>query len=80
MTQKETPEKLRQISDEELKQILEDHVRWVRSEKKEGRRADLFYTDLVGKDLEVAGEKVVELREANLETEVHHAKNALKFK
>jgi uncharacterized protein YjbI with pentapeptide repeats len=37
---------LREISEEELKQILEDHKIWLESDGKEGKRADLTYMKL----------------------------------
>jgi uncharacterized protein YjbI with pentapeptide repeats len=53
----EKESKLREISPEDLKQILEDHKKWVESDEKEGKRADLHYTDL----------KKAFLRRANLQ-------------
>jgi len=67
MPEDETPKELRQISDEELKQVLEDHLLWVKSFRKEGKQADLSNTDLRGKDFKIEGEEVVNLEEAYLE-------------
>jgi uncharacterized protein YjbI with pentapeptide repeats len=47
----ETQPKYREISDEELKQVLEDHKRWVETEKKEGKKADLSKVNLKNTDL-----------------------------
>ena len=43
---------LRQISDEELQQVLAEHKKWLVSEGKEGKRANLRKTDLSGRDLQ----------------------------
>ena len=37
----ETQVKYREISEDELKQILEDHEKWLESNKKRGKCADL---------------------------------------
>jgi uncharacterized protein YjbI with pentapeptide repeats len=46
----------------ELKVVLEDHRLWVKSDYKQGKRADLYGADLYGADLQRA-----DLREANLQ-------------
>ena len=43
-------QKLRKISNKELKNILELHKKWLNNEE-DGERADLSYVDLVGVDL-----------------------------
>jgi len=43
--------KLREISKEELKQILEDHQKWMKSDGKEGEKANFYRTNLAGVDL-----------------------------
>ncbi len=42
---------LREIPEEELQKILEAHRKWVESEGKEGKRADLARANLQGADL-----------------------------
>ena len=56
----------RKISSERLKEILEAHAKWVRSEGKEGARADLSDTDLRGADLEKADLRGADLERADL--------------
>jgi len=41
-----TQPELRQISIEELKQILKEHIKWLKSKGKEGKRADLHFSNL----------------------------------
>jgi uncharacterized protein YjbI with pentapeptide repeats len=62
----ETPSGLRDISDEELKQILEDHKKWLESDGKEGERADLRNTNLQGVNLTRANLRSVNLYSAIL--------------
>ncbi|ACL05226.1 Ion transport 2 domain protein [Desulfatibacillum aliphaticivorans] len=45
---------LRQISDEELQQVLAEHKKWLDSEGTDGKQADLRKTDLEGRDLSEA--------------------------
>lgn len=47
----EGPE-LREISDEDLQEILEEHRKWVESDGTEGKRADLRKTNLDGRNFE----------------------------
>jgi uncharacterized protein YjbI with pentapeptide repeats len=47
----ETQAELRKYTEEELKKILEDHKKWLESDGKEGKKADLSYTDLEGFDM-----------------------------
>jgi len=55
MTQNNDKEpELRQISDEDLKKVLDDHKKWLDSSGKEGEIADLSNTDLSGRNLEKA--------------------------
>ena len=37
---------MRRLSEEELKKVLEDHKVWLRTNKKDGKRADLNKVDL----------------------------------
>lgn len=62
----ETQPKYREISDEELKQILEDHKKWLESDGKEGKRADLSHTNLQGVNLTKANLRSVNLSSAIL--------------
>jgi hypothetical protein len=78
----ETQAEYREISEEELEQILEDHKKWLESDGKEGKRADLSKANLSHAtsqnpilrganlrraDLTEANLKNADLREANLE-------------
>ncbi len=56
------PRPLREVSPEELKNILEAHLKWKESEMKEGKRADLVRANLANANLQEAA-----LAEANLE-------------
>ncbi|WP_051326959.1 pentapeptide repeat-containing protein [Desulfatibacillum aliphaticivorans] len=58
---------LRQISDEELQQVLAEHKKWVDSKHKEGKRADLRKTDLTGRDLSHVNLEWAYLQKALLE-------------
>ncbi len=58
--------KLRKVSDEELKQILADHQRWVETDGKEGEQSDLSRTDLQGAALVGANLVSASLQGANL--------------
>jgi uncharacterized protein YjbI with pentapeptide repeats len=67
----DTQDELREISDEELSQILEDHKKWVETEKKEGKKADLSKvnlknTDLLRTNLEKPFLILANLKKANL--------------
>ena len=42
---------MKKITDEELKEILNNHEKWIDSEELGGERADLSHTDLSGKNL-----------------------------
>ncbi len=55
------------MSPDELSQILDAHGRWVRSEHKEGERANLKEADLQGADLEGTDLRGANLRKANLQ-------------
>jgi len=57
---------LRKISPDELKKILEGHQRWLESEGKEGRRANLGLANLQNADLSGANLQEAFLAEANL--------------
>ncbi len=59
--------KLREISQNELQEILKQHQRWVESAYKEGERADLSGADLSGADLSLEADlSYANLFEANL--------------
>ena len=53
--------KLRRISKEELAEVLREHKKWLDSNEKEGKRADLSYTNLSHTDF-----RYTNLRRANL--------------
>jgi hypothetical protein len=58
--------KIREISEEELKQILEDHKKWLDSDKVKGTSADLSEVFLSGADLSGANLNGVNLSKAIL--------------
>ena len=58
--------KFRQISDEELKQILEDHKKWLKLDGKGGKKADLSKSDLSYRNLRKSNLKRANLQKANL--------------
>ena len=58
---------LREVSPEELKQILEEHRKWVESEGKEGEMADLSRANLQGADLSAANLQGAEFTWVNLQ-------------
>jgi len=67
----ETQTENRKISKEELKKILEEHEKWLESDRKRGKRADLHETnlqkvDLLGANLKKAILYGANLRKANL--------------
>jgi calcineurin-like phosphoesterase family protein len=53
---------MRRISAEELSKILEEHEKWLRTDKEEGKRADLREADLRGVDLNGASLRDADLR------------------
>ncbi len=57
---------LRDVSPNELKEILEAHRKWVESEGKEGERADLSKANLTEADLSKANLTEANLYQANL--------------
>jgi uncharacterized protein YjbI with pentapeptide repeats len=63
----ETQAEYREISEDDLKQILEDHEKWLESDGKEGKQADLNRTDLQGVNLSKANLQNANLKEANLQ-------------
>lgn len=70
-SEKTEERKLREITDEELKQILEDHKKWVESKgkkDKEGAIADLRNANLEGKNFYKANLQDADLMNANLES------------
>jgi len=58
---------LREIPEEELQKILEAHRKWVESEGKEGKKADLARANLRGAYLFEANLEGASLNEANLQ-------------
>jgi uncharacterized protein YjbI with pentapeptide repeats len=61
-----TQTEYREISKEELKKILEEHEKWVESNGKEGKKANLNRADLQGVNLPKANLQDANLGEANL--------------
>ncbi len=59
--------KLREVSEEELKQILTAHETWLETGGEKGKQADLSRTDLQGADLVVANLQGANLGGANLQ-------------
>lgn len=57
---------MKKITDEELKQILEEHALWIESNHKEGKCADLSGFDLSNRDFRGANLKYANLSHANL--------------
>ena len=68
-TEEQTAETLeyREISPDELKEILEQHRKWVETEGKEGKQADLNKANLQGAGLSWAHLQQANLRGAHLE-------------
>lgn len=58
---------LRELSQDELKQILTAHEKWVQSDGKDGERADLDYANLQNADLTYADLRKAYLEGANLQ-------------
>lgn len=54
------------MSPEDLRKALDDHQKWLRSDRSEGVRADLSKADLLGVDLDGADLRDAGLRKANL--------------
>ena len=63
----ESQVKYREISEDELKQIIEEHEKWVESGEKEGKKANLKVTNLQKANLALANLQQAILREANLQ-------------
>jgi uncharacterized protein YjbI with pentapeptide repeats len=63
----ETQAEYREISEEELKQILEEHKKWVESDGKEGKRAYLIKRNLKQYDFNGANLQQANLSGANLQ-------------
>ncbi len=59
--------KLREVSEEELKQILAAHKTWLEPQGEEGKQADLFRTNLQEADLRGANLQEADLTNANLQ-------------
>jgi hypothetical protein len=64
MTDTKTKDNMRTISEQELKDILDKHDKWLRDEG--GERANLRYADLSYADLRDANLRYADLRDANL--------------
>ena len=62
----ETQAQFRQISKDELKQIYNDHITWIKSKRKEGKRADLRLLNLKGLKLKNAILAYADLQQSNL--------------
>ena len=62
----ETNSEHREISEDKLKHILENHKRWLRSKGKEGERANLKETNLREVDLKKADLSNADLQRSNL--------------
>ncbi len=58
---------LKKITDDELKVVLEKHLLWLKSDRTQGRRADLSGYDLQGKDFQSANLRGANLWGADLE-------------
>ncbi len=66
--------KLREVSEEELKQILAAHETWLETGGEKGKQANLSRTDLQGADLVVANLQEAHLGSANLQgADLDHA-------
>ena len=64
---------MKKISKKELKNILEKHKKWLMNEK-DGKRANLSYTDLSNADLNYAELQYADLNHANLDkANLYHA-------
>jgi len=57
---------LRDISLEELKEILKEHRKWVESDRREGKKATLFRANLWDTNLGKANLQEADLHRANL--------------
>ncbi len=55
------------MSPEKLRQVLDSHQKWLRSDRSEGARADLRKAELQGADLEGVDLREASLRKANLQ-------------
>ena len=62
----DTQGKLRQISIDELKQILEEHQKWLKSKGKEGKRADLHLINLKKINMKKAILAFADMQQSNL--------------
>jgi len=61
-----TQVKYRKISIDELKQIYKDHIKWIKTKRKEGKRADLHLSNLKGLKLKKAVLAYADLQQSNL--------------
>ena len=62
----ETNSEFRELSEEELKIILENHMKWLESNGKQGKRADLHLTNLRDANLKKANLFRANLKKAEL--------------
>ena len=65
---KKKTKRMRKITAGELSEVLKEHERWIDTDKKEGKRADLYKADLSHADLGIrwGGDKATNLSEADL--------------
>lgn len=64
-SEKTKPE-YRKISIDGLKHIYKDHIKWIKSKRKEGKRADLHLSNLKGLKLKNAVLAYADLQQSNL--------------
>ena len=62
----ETQSKYRKLSGDELKQIYNDHIKWIKSRREAGKRADLRLANLKGLKLKKAVLAYADLQQTNL--------------
>ena len=65
-TSNETQSKYRKLSGDELKQIYNDHIKWIKSRREAGKRADLRLANLKGLKLKKAVLAYADLQQTNL--------------
>ena len=62
----QTQTEYRKISKDELKQIYNDHIKWIKSRREAGKRADLRFANLKGLKLKKAVLAYADLQQTNL--------------
>ena len=62
----QTKVEYREISIDELKQIYNDHIKWIKSRREAGKRADLRLANLKGLKLKKAVLAYADLQQTNL--------------